>query len=93
MGLITDVRSPAFFHGTGLENRSFLFAGHSRKLQSVWPLGESPLPPAGSMRPEWGGGLVGSTPSCSGWDGSGVRLERMLFCDHLVVLLIDCTYS
>lgn len=28
--------------GLGLENRSYLFAGHARKLQSIWTLGERP---------------------------------------------------
>lgn len=30
--------------GLGLANRSFLLAGHARKLQSVWPPGETSPP-------------------------------------------------
>lgn len=68
----------------GLENRPFLFAGHSRKLQSVWPLGESALlqcwPCGGQEWGRWGGWEHPFPPPWSGeWDESGVHLGGHFF--------------
>lgn len=65
--------------GPGLENRSFLSAGHARKLRSVRPLGERPL--LLSWPCDW------ERPFLQPWSGSGVSWSAFaggVFHDHLV---------
>lgn len=67
---------PAFPCGLGLGDRSLLLAGHARKLQSVWPWGETLFSHAGLAEARSGLGQVArSTPSSSPRQGNGLSEE------------------